>query len=191
MTEYIQLTNHPDYEIMIDYPHTVRRKSDEHECYEWISNSNYILIKLDEIYLKHRIIAEQFIPNPEGKNEINHINHIKTDNHISNLEWCTHSDNILDRTGHLGINYQFVDELPDDSINVTQYETKTEIREFDEERYWYSPSTDLFYFNNKRNYRILHISEIPGRRKSVSMVDINKRYITISYSTFKKQYRLL
>lgn len=37
----------------------------------------------------HRLVAEAFIPNLDGFTDINHINEIKTDNRVSNLEWCS------------------------------------------------------------------------------------------------------
>jgi len=43
----------------------------------------------------HRLIAQAFIPNPENKPCINHIDHNRSNNILSNLEWVTHRENLL------------------------------------------------------------------------------------------------
>lgn len=42
----------------------------------------------------HRLIAIHFIPNPNKKEQINHIDGNKLNNSINNLEWCTQSENM-------------------------------------------------------------------------------------------------
>ena len=77
----------------------------------YISNSGYLLVGLykqqkRDRKLLHRLVAEAFLPNPDNKPEIDHINTIKTDNTVflnedgsinyekTNLRWTTRKENI-------------------------------------------------------------------------------------------------
>ena len=75
-------------------------KREERILKSYSNKKGYLMIGLcknskERGYLVHRLVAEAFIPNPENKPQINHINGCKDCNIISNLEWVNNSENQL------------------------------------------------------------------------------------------------
>lgn len=72
----------------------------EHKLIETsIQHTGYyhVMLRKDRIlkaFRFHRLVAKHFIPNPENKPEVNHIDGDKSNNKASNLEWCTPSENM-------------------------------------------------------------------------------------------------
>lgn len=74
-------------------------KSEIRKLKPGLSGKNYYTVSLlreghQRTHTIHRLLAEAFIPNPNSYSQINHINGIKTDNRLENLEWCSPSYNI-------------------------------------------------------------------------------------------------
>ena len=64
-----------------------------------VNHDGYLRVQLwsanqCEFVAIHRLIAETFLPNPDNKPFVNHIDGDKANNTVENLEWCTQKENI-------------------------------------------------------------------------------------------------
>ena len=173
-----------DYEINTVFPNQIRKISTGRIIKEYQESDGYIRCCLNNRkYLKHRIVATQFIPNPNGYTVVDHINRIRTDNRIENLRWVSQSENCKNKSSSMGVTYTIIeyDDKPDDLIPVDHYNNHVF------EGYYYSPENNKFYFDTGVNIRQLHVC-FDDNIAFVWVKDVNKKRVKICYNKFKRIY---
>lgn len=140
--DYEVLKMNPDYKIGKNYPYPIRKiikekpkkkkgktkpKQEEEKLKdtpitEYINRIFYVNVRLgNKTVKKHRVVAEQWIPNPENKPEVDHINQNPIDNHIDNLRWVTEKENMGNRRGYRGKAHERFDQLPENCQVIKKY----------------------------------------------------------------------
>lgn len=108
-----------------------------------ISDNGYFRIGLikdnyQKRYFVHRLVAESFIENFENKKQVNHINGIKTDNNVENLEWNTSFENMQHaslngllniKSGEAHYLYKATDDIKTEIIEKHKYYTQRRLGE--------------------------------------------------------------
>ena len=199
--EFVQMINHPLYEMSVEYPHTIRRIDNKKEISENEDKDGYLVVSLNvgnknKLCKKHRLIAEQFLLNPDNLPMIDHINHDKKDNRISNLRFVSNSTNQYNRLSTRSVHYEFIEDIPDDAVVVDFYDSRTGRKEFDIDKYYYyfdeELNKDIFYNRiNENLYKILHINMIKGGLQAVYLIDKNNRNVGVYINKFKQQHDLI
>jgi hypothetical protein len=145
------------YEIFEFYPFFVRNKQNHKVLKEQPTNRGYVRYKLRKnnkpyLPLKHRLIAEQYIPNPDNLPEVNHINRIRDDNHLSNLEWVSKSQNCSRCGSYCGVKADYV-ERPTVLKRLLTYNQHT----FENRPIYYNK--DGLYYIHGTDCRSLHLDD--------------------------------
>ena len=61
-----------------------------------VNSIGYKVVRLNgKLKLVHRLVAEAFIPNPKSLPQVNHLDEIRSNNCVDNLEWCTQWENLM------------------------------------------------------------------------------------------------
>lgn len=184
MEQFITLNAFPNYEISITLPHVIRKKGSEKLVNQTLNNAGYFQVNLDGMtYLVHRVIAQQFIENPDNLSDVNHINKHRTDNRIENLEWVSHKNNLKQRKPFKKQQSEFVDELKSSTIiNIGNYD------DHDLSRYYFDYDNNVIYLKQSRGnkFKIVHPTK-NGNIQIIALVDQGKKIITRSYNKIIKE----
>lgn len=132
----------------------------------------------------HQLVASCFLEKPSGKVVIHHINHIRIDNRIENLVYVSCSMNSRDKVSNLSVKYEFVDELPLNSLHITHVKG-IDVSELE---IYYNKESDNFYIKMTTNkYRIM-CKEILRKQYRINF-SFNNRKINYSIKQLRKEYQ--
>ena len=119
---WMPVNENPAYEVSV-CGHV--RKRDGQIIGQFPNHDGYMIVRLSSpraLKRVHRLVAEAFVPNPEGKPFVNHIDNDRADNNVGNLEWCTQRENIshADAQGRMQRDYWAGRRSPNASLTDIQ-----------------------------------------------------------------------
>ena len=94
--EWRKIKDFPNYSVS-NYGEVRNDRKNTYMGYSFDAKGYYrvALSKNNKRYARrvHRLVAQAFLPNPENKEQVNHLDGNKLNNRVCNLEWCTNQEN--------------------------------------------------------------------------------------------------
>lgn len=175
-----ELKSHHLYEICKEYPYNIREKGKLKNVSVSLNPSGYEQVALDGItYGLHRIIALQWLPNPDNLREVNHKDGNRSNNHLDNLEWISTNDNRKDRKPYQKRKAEFLNELPESAVPLNEYNN------YEYDRFWFDYESKRLIVNSRNKWRLVQISN--NGSELITLIDINGKSHTLSWNKFLKE----
>lgn len=111
---WIDVKGFPNYEVCAEgiVRHKISKKVKTKRVIRGYYSCDLVHKNKRKNWSLHRLLAIHFLPNPENKPEVNHIDGNKFNNDLSNLEWCTRAENLK----HARDNY-LIDNIKNSSLS--------------------------------------------------------------------------
>jgi hypothetical protein len=169
-----------NYEINTDYPYRIRKKDNQRLIKEFNHHEGYVGINIgDKLLYKHKIVAKQWLPNPNGLKEIDHRNRNTSDNHLSNLRWVSSSENCLNRGGCKGHKYEYVSTLPEGAIEVRQCNGLQFSGFYHHDGTFFSKVGDAYrklIQLGTKNCKHVYVKDINGKHRALALNIFNREF---------------
>ena len=163
------------YEIRDEYPYDIIYRSTRQAVPEILDRDGYFrCLGLNGSFLKHKVVATQWVDNPNNYEFVVHVNKNRGDNHIENLRWVSRAD-------QLSLDYE---ETPEDIIDVDFY-NKHEFKD-----YYYSEEMNTFYQDTGVNMREMTVHYSKSGFAYVKAKNKNNKFISIYFNKFKRQHNI-
>jgi hypothetical protein len=181
------LRDHPNYVIAKEYPHQIYNTLTGKRVAESIHSKEhgYLRVKIDDHFeYKHRLVALQWLANPDNKPFVDHWNGDTFDNRLENIRWCTAKENSNNRHTSKGEPLVFQDSISDEAILVDTYG----LHSFED--LFYDPADGFFYFDTGVSYRRYKYSTLKSGSIVIHARDTDEKSTMIYLSMFKRLYNL-
>jgi hypothetical protein len=88
-----------DYNFIVSNLGNIKNGNTGKLLYKRKDKNGYVTVRMsrnaeEKTFKAHRLVLLTFLPNPLGLPYVNHLNGIKDDNRLENLEWCTQKQNV-------------------------------------------------------------------------------------------------